>query len=379
MLSSPGDVSMMIRVESCSPLKSNLKSNSPTSHFKLTKPSFPSLQNMPSFYAVTEMQMDGSQLEKLIDAKIEVRYNYTSFVPANIVISDEFGDNFIINTVQHPKARWLVERSVRVHGSFKTKVAEEFDERNPLAEAYTYNGFQAIPPESSKFFSGHLHNNSDKHSYSNPIKAKNDSSSNSDSDLNKNLERKSVEISTINEVSVYNDSRRRKPKLKSYYRIKNDSQALNEDQLNISKGSENENKPLHLMIDMGAISPLDPQHKSENNQTMDANNNNMTKLEEVNHNKASQMKDSRKRILPQVDSSNNNLTIERSKTTSTNYDQDEDKAFKLKLVNWLKDNELKLSSKYASEAPSSSTNPLLLIDQNLLVSSHGPLGEMGNT
>ncbi|KAA0055834.1 hypothetical protein E5676_scaffold901G00060 [Cucumis melo var. makuwa] len=88
--------------------------------------------------------------EKLSDAKIKVRYNYTGFVPANIVISDEFRDNFIINTVQHPEARWLVERSFRVHGSFKTKAAEEFDEHNPLAEAYTYNGFQAILPKSSK-------------------------------------------------------------------------------------------------------------------------------------------------------------------------------------------------------------------------------------
>ncbi|KAA0047795.1 nardilysin-like protein [Cucumis melo var. makuwa] len=128
------------------------------------------------FFAVAKETLEQ---EKLIDVKIEVRYNYTSFVPANIVISDEFGDNFIINTVQHPEARWLVERSVRVHSSFKTKVTEEFDEHNPLAEAYTYNGFQVIPPESSKFFSGHLHNNSDKHSYSNPTKAKNDSSSNS--------------------------------------------------------------------------------------------------------------------------------------------------------------------------------------------------------
>ncbi|KAA0025182.1 hypothetical protein E5676_scaffold202G002150 [Cucumis melo var. makuwa] len=194
--------------------------------------------------------------------------------------------------VQHPEARWLVERSVRVHGSFKTKAAEEFDEYNPLAEAYTYNGFQAIPPESSKQLGGHHHNNSDKHSYSNPTKAKNDSSSDSEydpleqklkekwkekgktilvindqdpshhskkskriserkvsflspgcnssfsSDLNKNIERKSMEISSINEEQHYKDSSRRKPKMKSYYRIKKDSQASNADKLNISKGCE---------------------------------------------------------------------------------------------------------------------------------------------
>uniref|UniRef100_A0A9I9DP63 Uncharacterized protein n=1 Tax=Cucumis melo TaxID=3656 RepID=A0A9I9DP63_CUCME len=120
--------------------------------------------------------------------------------------------------------------------------------------------------------------------------------------------------------------------MKSYYKIKKDAQSLNEDKLNISKGSEDENKPLHLMIDIGSISSLDPRLKTDNNQTMGASNNNMTDQGEENHLKASQMKDSKERSLPQVDSSNNNLTIVRSKNTSTDCDQDEDKAFKLKLV-----------------------------------------------
>ncbi|KAA0037455.1 hypothetical protein E5676_scaffold808G00180 [Cucumis melo var. makuwa] len=120
--------------------------------------------------------------------------------------------------------------------------------------------------------------------------------------------------------------------MKSYYKIKKDAQSLNEDKLNISKGSEDENKPLHLMIDIGSISSLDPRLKTDNNQTMGASNNNMTDQGEENHLKASQMKDSKERSLPQVDSSNNNLTIVRSKNTSTDCDQDEDKAFKLKLA-----------------------------------------------
>lgn len=45
------------------------------------------------------------ELDKLIDAKIKVRYNYTGFVPAFVVITDDLGENFIINTVPPPEAR----------------------------------------------------------------------------------------------------------------------------------------------------------------------------------------------------------------------------------------------------------------------------------
>ncbi|KAA0040385.1 hypothetical protein E5676_scaffold460G00060 [Cucumis melo var. makuwa] len=132
------------------------------------------------FLAVAKETM---KMKKLIDAKIKVRYNYTGFVPASIVITDDQGDNFIINTVPPPEARWFVERSVRVHGSFKSKTADKFDEHNPLAEVYTYNGFQAAPPETTKSRGDYNYLNSDKHSISNPTQAKKNNSSESEYDL----------------------------------------------------------------------------------------------------------------------------------------------------------------------------------------------------
>ena len=41
--------------------------------------------------------------------------------------------------------------------------------------------------------------------------------------------------------------------------------------------------------------------------------------------------------------------------------------------------ELKLSPKYALEVPSSSSNLVLLFDQNVVILGHGPLGDKGNT
>lgn len=125
------------------------------------------------------MTKETLEQEKLIDAKIKFRYNYTSFVSVSIVITDDLGENFIINIVPPPEVRWFVERSVRIHGSFKTKVVEEFDEHNSLVEAYTFNGFQAIPLETTRLNGGYTHFSSNKHSLSNHTLAKKDNSSDS--------------------------------------------------------------------------------------------------------------------------------------------------------------------------------------------------------
>ncbi|TYK23050.1 hypothetical protein E5676_scaffold142G00150 [Cucumis melo var. makuwa] len=75
-----------------------------------------------------------------------------------------------------------IKVSVRVHGSFETKAADEFDEHNPMAEVYTYNGFQAVPSVTTKSRGGYNHLSSDKHSLSNPTQTKKDSSSDSEYD-----------------------------------------------------------------------------------------------------------------------------------------------------------------------------------------------------
>ncbi|KAA0026125.1 hypothetical protein E5676_scaffold263G00270 [Cucumis melo var. makuwa] len=252
------------------------------------------------FLAIAKERM---QMEKLIDAKIKVRYNYTGFVPASIMITDDQGDNFIITTVPPPKARWFVERYVRVHGSFKSKAANEFDEHNPSAEVYTYNDFQAIPQGTTKSRGDYSYLNSDKHSISNHTQAKKNNSSEFEYDpfdqqlcekrkekgkailiindqdhdhyfkrskrickrkvfflspgcnhshssiMDKNIERKSMEISTINEPFEKKGSLRHKSKMKILYRIKKDSQAINEDPKQSLKESGEGSKQMNLLVD----------------------------------------------------------------------------------------------------------------------------------
>lgn len=45
---------------------------------------------------------------------------------------------------------WLVERNVRIHGTFRSEVALDFDEYNAKAEAFFFARTHAIPPESSE-------------------------------------------------------------------------------------------------------------------------------------------------------------------------------------------------------------------------------------
>ncbi|TYK05442.1 hypothetical protein E5676_scaffold83G001410 [Cucumis melo var. makuwa] len=85
--------------------------------------------------------------ENLIEAKVKVKYNYTGFVPASILIKDDIGHEYIIQTVPPPESRWLIERNVKIHGTFKSEVARDFDEFNFSSETFTFAGFHAIPPD----------------------------------------------------------------------------------------------------------------------------------------------------------------------------------------------------------------------------------------
>lgn len=102
-------------------------------------------------------------------------------------------------------------------------------------------------------------------------------------------------------------------------------------------------------------------------------------IEEEDHNQANNVKESAKSLSPKEESSNNNTTIGRTKESSIDNDQENDRAFKEKLVNLLKDNELKLSQKQASEVHNSSNFLIIISDQNVDITGHGPLGDKANT
>ncbi|TYK13823.1 hypothetical protein E5676_scaffold488G00870 [Cucumis melo var. makuwa] len=99
------------------------------------------------FLAVAKETMEK---ENLIEAKIKVKYNYTGFVPASILLIDDQGENFVVYTVPPPKGRWFIERNVNFHGTFKIEAADDFDNLNPNAEKFTFAGNHAIPPKNSK-------------------------------------------------------------------------------------------------------------------------------------------------------------------------------------------------------------------------------------
>ncbi|TYK04225.1 hypothetical protein E5676_scaffold24967G00330 [Cucumis melo var. makuwa] len=344
------------------------------------------------------------------------------------------GENFIITTVPPPEARWFVERNVRVHGSFKSKAADEFDEHNPSVEVYTYNGFQAIPSRTTKSRGDYSYLNSDKHSISNHTQAKKDNSSEFEydpfdyqlcekrkekrkailiindqdhghyskrskrmskrkvsflspgynhshsSNMDKNIKRKSVEISTINEPFEKKGSLRHKSKMKILYRIKKkDSQAINEYPKQSLKERGEGSKQMNLLVDMGPISPLDSLIHSENNHGQESiNNKTKTNAEGENPNQTNTIKEGVETIH-QKGIPSKNTTAGILKDTSIEDEQENDQAFKEKLVNWLKENELKLSPKYTSDIASSSNFPVIMSDQNVDLSSHGPLGDKGNT
>ncbi|TYK29576.1 hypothetical protein E5676_scaffold655G001820 [Cucumis melo var. makuwa] len=100
---------------------------------------------------------------ELTEALIKVKENYTGFLPAFIQIHDEEGHDFIIQTVTHPKGKWLRERNPSIHGSFTKTAAENFNEFNPYAEQYTFRRNLAVIakpdlPESSKKGSKQMNN-----------------------------------------------------------------------------------------------------------------------------------------------------------------------------------------------------------------------------
>ncbi|KAA0063660.1 hypothetical protein E6C27_scaffold329G001750 [Cucumis melo var. makuwa] len=90
----------------------------------------------------------------LIEAKLKIRYNYSGFLPAYVKIFDQEGNKFVIQTITHSEGKWLMERNVRLHGTFKRQAATSFDEFNPDSEQFLFDGMEAISPDLQNTFSG---------------------------------------------------------------------------------------------------------------------------------------------------------------------------------------------------------------------------------
>uniref|UniRef100_A0A9I9CIB0 DUF4283 domain-containing protein n=1 Tax=Cucumis melo TaxID=3656 RepID=A0A9I9CIB0_CUCME len=82
--------------------------------------------------------------KNLIEVKLKIRYNYSGFLPTNIKIFDEKGNRFNIQTVSHSEGKWLIERNVQLHGTFKRQATTIFDEYNPDSEQFFFDGADAI-------------------------------------------------------------------------------------------------------------------------------------------------------------------------------------------------------------------------------------------
>ena len=87
----------------------------------------------------------------LLEAKIKVCYNYSGFILAFIRINDQKGNFFTVQTYSLISGKWLMERQVKIHGSFKRQAAIEFDEFNSECEQFSFIGNLAIPPKKFEF------------------------------------------------------------------------------------------------------------------------------------------------------------------------------------------------------------------------------------
>lgn len=87
------------------------------------------------------MAKETMNMDNLIETKVKVKYNYIRFVPATILLKDNIGQDYIIQTVPPLISRWLIQRNVRIHGTFKSEAARDFDEFNPSVELTTSPDF----------------------------------------------------------------------------------------------------------------------------------------------------------------------------------------------------------------------------------------------
>lgn len=195
-----------------------------------------------------------------------------------------------------------------------------------------------------------------------------------------NINSKYTEISTHKDETVVIKDLQSKSHIKKCYRIKRKPLAFNEDQMQSLNAKEKENKSLNIMVDLRPLSLMETFINSDENQSMEPTERNLNPSQDNNQETtAEKTKDNNVKNSMEEDRKLGCKSDEEKGRNSNDIKEEEERAFKEKLV-WLKDNEIKLSAKQSSiDLPSSSNIPVIVNLGNIENSVHGPLGKKGNT
>ncbi|KAA0046763.1 hypothetical protein E6C27_scaffold216G00460 [Cucumis melo var. makuwa] len=260
--------------------------------------------------------------KNLIEAKIKIRYNYSGFLPATVRIFDSDGNKFSIQVVTHPEGKWLTERNVRLHGTFKRQAAAAFDEFNPDSEQFFFEGTEAI---SSDF----------------------------------------LPTAPTAKVSRERSIKKRLPSTQPNSKANQKKEELITQPIQIvAHEGEASKKGLFLTVDLGDLPTLDSNksfedhHSSDNAEVIDITNTEVVP-------ETPEMK------MQVNENSNSSSEVNYRKTKHAHkrkyyYRKKEEKekdsdseAFKKQLTSWLKENGLKLSAVTDSSGATTSTNALI--------------------
>lgn len=378
------------------------------------------------------MARETIEMENLIDAEVTVRYNYSGFVPASTLYIDDQGKEFIIYIVPPLDGRWFVERNVNFHGSFRTEAANEFDEHNHKAEAFSFIRKHVAPPAIAKNQDGINTQRSDKTTNSDHTLAKKDSSSDSKCDpfdqiseekgkekgkavmsINEqdlshcskrskrtskrkvsflspsgntshgsgyskrkilNINCKSLVLKTNEEGSVVKKDHQNKSYQKKYYRTKRVKASNNENQVHPLPPKSKDDNSTNLMVDLGPLSTLETLQYSNGN-LMQTDKPTKTSKEEAPEATALKTNSNTERISMEEDVKEEEDIGKEIEGNSSDSKEVKEKAFKAKLVDWLKENELKLSPKHPLDYTSTSLNSVNVSMENVDILGIEPLGD----
>ncbi|TYJ97964.1 hypothetical protein E5676_scaffold234G00680 [Cucumis melo var. makuwa] len=328
--------------------------------------------------------------KNLIEAKLKIRYNYLGFLPANVKIFDQEGNKFIIHVVTHSEGKWLMERNVQLHGTFKRQAAASFDEFNPKSEQFFFDGMKAISPDYLPAISGsHKSSTPEKSSALKSVrKRKVDIPTQSDSVFNTEKPKRKVSFnSPSNKTNFFNPesapanhspslsslekkqkvSRERSIKKKStsmQYKIKANQRKgdLNVQPIQVvAHDLEAVKKGLSLTVDLEDLSMLDPSksiedhHSSDNAEVIDITNTEVVpETPEMKMPTSENLNSSFERNYRKLKHTHRRRHYYREKEEK---EKDPDlEAFKKQLVSWLKENGLKLSTDNETHEATTSTN-----------------------
>ncbi|TYK01568.1 hypothetical protein E5676_scaffold451G001460 [Cucumis melo var. makuwa] len=305
-------------------------------------------------------------IENLLEAKINVRYNYCSFIPATIKIKDKNGHSFIVHIVTICSGKWLAERDVKINSSFKRQVAIEFDNFNSEAKQFTFSVNLAIladefeiPKNKSLMAELTLEGN--------PTHAKEIN----DKDLRKS------DINEMDNVSARFGGKRKvfflSPKNKTIFFNTNHASAIQTENAESSRKFNSNDEPKQrkkpgkkrntglkptipslivkptqsnplddqhkegdLTIDLGHLSIINPQLHIQFEDHSDSRPDIVKATQDTDHQKhkaqIANIKDPQENVLPKT-SPEDDIMI-----------KEEEDDFKVKLIQWLKENNLKLAT-----------------------------------